>query len=160
MRSQLTPIIQRVQGMIDYVRENLDDEEYDLFLDLISPEPERVVEKSKPRKPKKILHCDACDYTKRHKVHKDSSRSDYHEFQPPKSAAKKSSRAKSIAEAVQKVTKVKLDDDDQPRCMFIVNDATGEECGTIEDDPIHDLTYSSSHEFAPGESRALAAGGE
>lgn len=80
-RSPLTATVNRVQQMIDYVRENLDDEEYDLFLDLILPEPEPQVEKPKPRKPKRILHCDACDYTKRHQVHKDEQRSDYHEFQ-------------------------------------------------------------------------------
>lgn len=160
MRSQLTETFKRVTGMIDYVRENLDDEEYNVFCDLLAPEP--VVEKPKPRKPKKILHCEVCNYTKRHQVHKDSSRTDYHEFQLTKG---KSKRAKSIAEAVQKVTKTKVDDIDDDeifagQCRFVVNDDTGERCGAVRDDPIHDLTYSSSHEFAPGKSHALAAGGE
>lgn len=164
MRSQLTETFKRVTGMIDYVRENLDDGEYDLFLDLIVPEPERVVEKSKPVKRKKIEHCEVCNYTRRALIHKDESVRDYHQFQLSQPSSK-SKRAKSIAEAVQKVTKLKdpaRDEDghidSSKLCSFIVNDATGEQCDAIEDDPIHDLTYSSSHEFTPGKSHALAVG--
>lgn len=39
-RSPLTPTIQRVQGMITYVQENLSTDEFNLFLDLLVPEPE------------------------------------------------------------------------------------------------------------------------
>lgn len=154
MRSRLTPIIRRVQQMIDHVRENLDDEEYDLFLDLIVPEPERVTEKPKPRKPKKILHCDACDYTKRHKVHKDSRVVGYHEFQSPKSAAK-SKRAKSLGEAIQKVTKVIVD----------TANSDGEYCAICAEAPDHNLHHLQDlpnyHEFVEDveeKSHALAAG--
>lgn len=50
MRSPLTETIKRVEGMIAYVRENLDEGEYDLFLDLILPEPEPVKAVKKGRK--------------------------------------------------------------------------------------------------------------
>lgn len=50
MRSPLTQTIKRVEGMITYVRENLDDGEYDLFLDLILPEPEPAKAAKKGRK--------------------------------------------------------------------------------------------------------------
>lgn len=50
MRSPLTETIKRVEGMIAYVRENLDEGEYDLFLDLILPEPEPVKAAKKGRK--------------------------------------------------------------------------------------------------------------
>lgn len=50
MRSPLTSTIKRVKGMIAYVRENLDEGEYDLFLDLILPEPEPLKAAKKGRK--------------------------------------------------------------------------------------------------------------
>jgi hypothetical protein len=37
-RSPLTDTITRVQGMVSYVRQNLSDEEWNLFLDLVAPE--------------------------------------------------------------------------------------------------------------------------
>lgn len=50
-RSPLTETIARVQGMISYVRENLNPGEYDLFLDILVPEP--VVEAARPAKKKR-----------------------------------------------------------------------------------------------------------
>lgn len=53
MRSSLTPTIKRVEGMIEYVRENLDDGEYNLFLDLLVPEPEPVAKPTKKTRKKR-----------------------------------------------------------------------------------------------------------
>lgn len=168
MRSPLTEAVQRVQSMIAYVRENLDDQEYDLFLDLINPEPEQKVgEKPKSRKPKKILHCDACDYTKRHQVHKDTSRSDYHVFEKPTSQLK-SKRAKGIAAALnenlQQGKEAKVDsndngDDDEDRCLVLRRDLGGTVCGMLSDHNVHHMQSARGyHEFDPGKSHALAAG--
>lgn len=53
MRSPLTETINRVQGMITYVRENLSTDEYMLFLDLLVPELEAVkTPATKKRKPR------------------------------------------------------------------------------------------------------------
>jgi hypothetical protein len=52
-RSPLTDTITRVQGMITYVRENLSDEEWNLFLDLVAPEtvaPPKTTRKRKATK--------------------------------------------------------------------------------------------------------------
>jgi hypothetical protein len=49
-RSPLTETIARVQGMIAYVRENLNPGEYDLFLDLVDPQPEPAPAKKKRTK--------------------------------------------------------------------------------------------------------------
>jgi hypothetical protein len=40
MRSPITETIRRVQGMILYVQENLSSDEYNLFLDMVDPQPE------------------------------------------------------------------------------------------------------------------------
>lgn len=50
-RSPLTETIARVNGMVRYVQENLNPDEYDLFLDLCVPEPEP--EAAKPVKKKR-----------------------------------------------------------------------------------------------------------
>lgn len=68
-----------------------------------------------------------------------------------KSASKSSSkspRAQSLSGAIQRAGKSPANR--EPLCTFIVNVATQETCATVADDPIHDMTYSSSHEFAPG----------
>ena len=170
MRSPLTETFKRVTGMIDHVRENLDEEEYDLFLDLIVP-PEPQAEKPKPRKPKKILHCDACNYTKRHQVHKDSSRSDYHEFQSAKGSSK-SRRARGMAaaigESLQRGKEAKVDSNDSDdngdndsRCQFIRSD--DKICNLLADHNVHHLKASMDyHEFVEGveEESAQAASGD
>lgn len=163
-RSPLTETFKRVTGMIDYVRENLDDQEYDLFLDLINPEPEaKVIEKSKPIRRKKIEHCEVCDYTRRALVHKDESVKDYHEFVSSKSSlSTKSKRAKSIGEAIHKTPRVRMDDDDSndDRGLCVVGiDSKGMTCGESADHNSHHLaTHPDYHEFVEGKSHALAAG--
>lgn len=51
-RSPLTETINRVQGMITYVRENLSTDEYMLYLDLLVPEPGVAVKTPVKRKRK------------------------------------------------------------------------------------------------------------
>src|SRR5687768_2703222 len=55
MRSRLTEVIRRVEGMISYVRENLSGDEYNLFLDLLVPEPEAEQPKVKRRRKSKTV---------------------------------------------------------------------------------------------------------
>ncbi len=52
-RSPLTETIQRVEGMIAYVQENLSSDEFNLFLDLLVPEPPEV-EVKKTRKKRQV----------------------------------------------------------------------------------------------------------
>lgn len=52
MRSPLTEIIFKVQGMITYVRENLSTDEYMLFLDLLVPLPEPEAKPAKKTRKK------------------------------------------------------------------------------------------------------------
>lgn len=158
MRSELTPIINHVNEVIAYVRENLDDQEYDLFLDMLVPESQpKVIEKPKPAKRKKIEHCEVCNYTRRALVHKDQSVKDYHEFQ---SVQPKSKRAKGMAETLSKSLEAQRrmttgsdnDADD-------IENTTCSTCGLAPDANVHHLeTWQGYHEFTPGKSHALAAG--
>lgn len=52
MRSPLSEIYNRVDGMVTYVRENLTADEYALFLDRVAPEPEPVAVSKKPTRKK------------------------------------------------------------------------------------------------------------
>ena len=54
-RSPLTEPVQRVQGMITYVQENLSTDEFNLFLDLLVPEPEQAPTKAKRGRKKKMV---------------------------------------------------------------------------------------------------------
>jgi hypothetical protein len=49
-RSEITAMIQRARGMVEYVRENLTEEELKVFLDEIAPLPEPEQSVKKPRK--------------------------------------------------------------------------------------------------------------
>lgn len=102
MRSPLTETIRRVQEVIKYAQDNLSEDEYLLFLDLLVPE----VEKSAVKKPRKkraskspratslrqqisgIQRCDAtvdgklCGEPQGHALHQDQSYANYHPFKP------------------------------------------------------------------------------
>lgn len=77
---------------------------------------------------------------------------------PAKKAAKKSPqksrKAASLAGAIAGTAGNKPA---TPTCQFAVNGA--EVCGATEDDVIHDMTYSSSHEFVRG-GQAVGASGD
>lgn len=147
----------------------MNESDKDLLVESLTPQ------KVATRKAKtlKFEHCDVCNYTKRHQVHKDSSRSDYHEFQSPKpstKSSKKSQRAAGMASAIsdslQRSHEAKLDDDDDDtdnddnsRCQFICSD--NRVCNLLADHNIHHLkAHVDHHEFVEGKSHALAAGGE
>lgn len=49
-RSPLIETYKRVEGMVAYVRENLNPGEYDLFLDMVAPEPEPEAPKQTRKK--------------------------------------------------------------------------------------------------------------
>jgi hypothetical protein len=56
-RSPLTDTITRVQGMVTYVRQNLSEDEYSLFLDLVAPETVAPPKPTRKRKAsKKAAH--------------------------------------------------------------------------------------------------------
>lgn len=88
---------------------------------------------------RKAEHCAACDYTKRHQVHKDVSRSDYHEFQ---SSKPKSAHAKSISSAIQRTPKSKVDDEDE-RCTVLRDD--DKICGLLPDHNVHHMTSARGY---------------
>ena len=68
--------------------------------------------------------------------------------------ASKSRRAASLASAIQGTMKSA----DTQHCTFIVNPAEGEACGAVVDDPIHDMTYMSSHQFQTETAKAASGG--
>lgn len=132
MRSPLTTTINRVQGMIAYVRENLDEGEYDLFLDLILPEPEPVKAAKKGRK----------------KSSKGGSKSA--RAQSLSGAIQRTPKAKVDSD----------DNEDGPRCAFLMGDNAP--CNATEHSPVHkeDGGYLAWHEFQPvASSAAHEAGG-
>lgn len=119
--------------------------------------------------------CKGASYV--HPVHHDETLGGYHSFESSKKIVRKpigkSPHAQSLSSAIQRVTKGKVDDDDAGKldnqqaqaareefCSFIVNTENQETCGATEDDLIHDLTYSSSHEFQPGRLATQAAAGD
>jgi len=115
-RSPLTETIRRVQGMIDYARENLSTDEYMLFLDLLAPEPETPIAPTKQRKRKsskksarasgmaatisknleasraaesdfEICQREGCGLLRDANDHHKTTHVNYHEFQPSEQAA-------------------------------------------------------------------------
>jgi hypothetical protein len=121
-RSPLTITIRKVQAIIDDVHSKLESkEEYDLFLDLLLPEPETPVKRQK-RKPRgggkskraaglaeKIANtqkphlgdgpvCTVCAHTEDYEDHAQPS-PHYHPFAPPASDAGRQSRRQSSSVA-------------------------------------------------------------
>lgn len=118
MRSPLTETINRVQGMIKYAQENLSEDEYLLFLDLLAPETEKSVTK-KPRKKRTgskspraaslrqqisgttIQRCTAevdgkvCNEPQGHALHEDSTYANYHPFASSSPVANAGGRSSS-----------------------------------------------------------------
>lgn len=156
-RSPLTKKFQIAQGMVEHVRENLDAEEYDIFLDMIAPEPEPAPKKSMktPTKERKIEKCVACNWTKRAAVHKDPNADGYHEFQ-------------GVAK-VDKKTRSTVRRRGLPSTEML---CAAKDCGLNEGSPIHDSSfgYAGYHPFlrpdvfqssttAPPATRSSAANG-
>lgn len=135
-RSELSTTFQRVRGMVDYVRENLDDEEYDLFLDMVAPLPEPVVESRATKKGRK----------------KSTSKS-----------PTKSPRSQSLSNALQRAPKAKIDDNnDDPNEHCQKEFAGGFICNEPADANVHHLRGATGyHEFEPGKlSSDVASAGE
>ena len=61
-RSQLTEVIKRVRGMVEYVRENLNPGEYELFLDEIAPLEESEDAKQPEAEDKKASQPPTCKF--------------------------------------------------------------------------------------------------
>lgn len=145
MRSPLTETIQRVNGMISYVRENLSTDEYMLFLDLLAPEPEPEV---KPAKKKVTTErkgqCAACDHLKTHPVHTQENRTGYHVYQPTRSR-----RAASLAEQIKSTSKPAPHLGEGPVCQV---------CAHTEDYEDHAQPSPHYHEFQPPKSNAASGG--
>lgn len=102
MRSPLTETIRRVQEVIKYAQDNLSEDEYLLFLDLLVPEVEKPAVK-KPRKKRAskspratslrqqisgtgVQRCEAlvddkaCGEPRGHALHEDKAYANYHPF--------------------------------------------------------------------------------
>lgn len=122
-------------------------------------EREQLVETMAPTKAvkKPIPRCVECGLAKESITHRDQKQADYHEFRLRKKREAKSSHAQSLSSAIQRVPKGKVEDADiKPRCAFMLDGNSGELCEAVEDDPIHDLTYSSSHEFVAETAKAAS----
>jgi|SRR6185436_18436995 len=112
-RSPLTETINKVNGMVHYVQENLSADEYLLFLDYCVPEPEPEVAKPAKKKSRKLrgksvraagmaetlnrslrqqraitasTDCEMCDYDSDHNIHHLESMVGYHPFVAPSTA--------------------------------------------------------------------------
>lgn len=112
-----------------------------------------------------IEHCAACDYTRRAKVHKDTSTDDYHEFQPSSKKAaggggrRQSKREVSLRQQIGGVVQGS-GNNLQPRCLMIVDDNGGEiQCLETADANVHHLsTHPNYHQFQPAEQAAATSG--
>lgn len=127
MRSPLTETFDRVKGMVVYVRENLSLEEYDLFLDMVAPEPALEVE-TKPAK----------------KARKKSSKSS---TKSPRASGMAAALGRSLSQQ-REVVKA------ETGCSYVFPDGTL--CARIEDNPVHrkDGGYAGYHGFDVGKSVA------
>lgn len=156
-RSELTLTIKRVEGMITYVRENLDEGEYDLFLDLILPEPEPV-KVAKKRVGNTSLRCKAelldgsmCHMTKAHSIHSTGNKEpNAHKFLPKKlnKGGSKSARASGMAAAISNsLNQQRQVVSDNPELTGPTCAKDG--CSWKEEDLIHDPLggYAGYHPF-------------
>lgn len=143
-RSPLTEILERVEGMVTYVRENLNPDEYDLFLDKIAPQPLPEVKKPQKKAGKKegekrnIQKCDidGCGLTKRAAIHKDATMRGFHAFLAPQ-PAKKSARASGMAKA--------LNDNLSQRRQEVLDGITGESTAHTPDGLCTNCVYVFGH---------------
>lgn len=173
-RSPLTETINRVQGMITYVRENLSTDEYMLFLDLLVPEPEPeqkpIKKKSSKRAGKKSARASSlesaikghgnttcvaelastgkpCGMARPHVIHSDHNQDvDAHDFLS----------AGQLRRRQQPSIGGFADDVDMIRCVAQVDDNGGlMECGKLVDDNCHHKTSDPGyHPFQPAASSA------
>lgn len=117
-RSQITESWKKAEAMVFHVQENLNADEYAVFLDMIDPLPEPEPEVKPAKKARK------------------------------KSASKKSSRASSLEQQIKANTAHVTASSRSSYCYATVDDNGGEmTCGKPEDNPVHDMTYLSSHPF-------------
>lgn len=125
-------------------------------------EKELIVESLQPQKPagkkmagktRTVEHCDACDYTKRHFIHKDVTRTGYHEFQSskPKKSARASGMAAAISGSLQRSrsTTGGLPEGVSQFCIAQIDDNGGlMECGeTVDHNSHHKQTDPNYHPF-------------
>lgn len=132
-RSELWKISDAVQPLVDQFMD-LSEEEQAVFLDMVDPLPEEPELEVKPAK----------------KTRKKSNK-----------PASKSARGQSLSNVIQRTAKVRVDDDDEdgPRCTFIMGDNVP--CNDTEHSLVHkrDGGYLGYHEFQPaGKSSAPRAG--
>jgi len=124
-----------------------------------SLQPEKVTVKKTATQPRKIQHCEVCDYTRRAAVHKDATLKDYHGFQSAKS---KSAHAQSLAEQIKGGRKGREPSD---RCAYVYPGGgpfAKQSCTAKRDNVIHDksMGYAGYHEFVAGKSTAPSAAGK
>jgi hypothetical protein len=132
-------------ALLDTLRA-MNDAERELLVELLVP---ATVRKPATKQQRKVEHCGVCDYTKRAAVHKDTTLSDYHEFQ---SSKPKSARAASLAEQIKTSNRPLDGGVSKMRC-----DREG--CGEYADHNVHHLESTVGyHEFQPQRAAAVGAG--
>lgn len=137
LTSDESALLETLRGMNDTERELL----------VESLAPEKAVKKTAATQQRKLEHCAACDYTKRATVHKDTSLSDYHQFQSSKG---KSQRAASLAEQIQRRTGITI-------CGASLA-SSGADCNLPEGHALHsDKGYVDHHPFQPASPARSAA---
>lgn len=134
-RSPLTETYERVNGMVAYVRENLNPGEYDLFLDMIAPESLPEVKKPVKKSSKKA----------------------------GKKSARASGMAAAISGSLQRGRGVVTGGDgneDDGRCAYVITEDAGDGGGPIVCDALpdnnvhHKRTDPDYHPFQPAASSA------
>lgn len=109
------------------------------------------------KKPERVIeHCADCDYTKRHFIHDDATRTGYHEFQSStkkpagKGGGGKSKREVSLRQQIGSAVQGS-GNNLQPRCTAMIDDNGGEmECSeTVDSNVHHKQTDPNYHPFVP-----------
>lgn len=118
-RSWLTETIAQVDGLINQI-DALPDEVRMYLFDRLFPEPEPEPE-AKPTK----------------KTRKKS----------PSKSKRASGLGNAISNSLRQSKAASNGNDEIDQCLFVLNATTGETCNAVKDNPIHDLTYSSSHVY-------------
>lgn len=184
-RTELTDKLQRVRGMVEYVRENLDGDEYEAFLDMVAPLLEVEVTAKKPQKKstkKSGVRCQAelvsgakCNMTASHGIHDEAQKKNYaesHEFLSKSSS--KSQRASGMAAQLKSRTDEQRqattnrtsanDDDNQQRCTVLRDD--NKPCGLLPDHNVHHMKsargyhpFESSNDAPPAAGESLSSSG-
>lgn len=138
-RSPLTETIKRAEGMVHYVQENLSEEEYMLFLDMVDPLPEPVQKPTKKKSSKKSAGGGGRKSTRSESLKQQIS-----------------GRGQSLVQPSATATTDDTDDSTHTRCQFIRAD--GKLCFLLPDHNIHHLpTAMEYHGFVVGKSDAQSA---